>query len=103
MIYACKVSAVFTGSLRNTGHVGKQKGLITIYLILSVAAMVLSIIASVLISYKKRTGLIIVIVCNAMWIIVVCVGQQMNWPQIAMFAANIVINLLGFFRWGHLK
>ena len=71
----------------------------TIYQILSVAALILSLSGNLLVNLKKRVGFIIWTASNITWIAVNLSGAERNISQILMFTAYIGLNIHGFISW----
>ena len=74
-----------------------------IFQILSIIALIFSVVGNIFINYKRRSGFVIWSISNTIWIIVNLISIQTNWPQVAMFMVYIVLNVHGFVTWKKLK
>lgn len=70
----------------------------TIVLILSIIGTLLSLGGNVLIALKKRSGWLVWIIGNIVWIAVSIIGPT-NYPMIFMYLVYIIINIIGFIKW----
>lgn len=66
--------------------------------ILSVIALCLSLGGNILINKQKKCGFVVWIMSNIAWIIVNLLGNP-NYPQILMYCAYAVLNVLGWRTW----
>lgn len=64
----------------------------------SIIALILSLAGNLLINYKKRTGFIVWLLSNILWIAVNLLGKP-NVSQIIMFIVYICFNVHGFLNW----
>jgi len=71
---------------------------ISIIDILSITALILSLAGNLLINFKKRTGFIVWLLSNILWIAVNLLGKP-NVSQIIMFIVYIGFNVHGFLNW----
>ena len=67
-------------------------------LILSIIALILSLIGNVLVNLKYKMGFIVWSVANIFWIIVNIISN-LNIPQILMFITYLGLNIHGFILW----
>ena len=67
-------------------------------LVLSIIALVFSIIGNLLVNYKKKMGFIIWTVSNVFWIAVNVLGNP-NYPQVVMYLVYAGLNLQGYKNW----
>jgi len=70
--------------------------------IVSLAAFILAITGNLLINAKRRSGFMVWIVANSLWVAVNLLGET-NWFQVAMFASYSIFNVFGYFGWSKSK
>lgn len=67
-------------------------------LILSILAMLSSLGGNILIMFKKKSGWIVWILGNLLWILINFLGT-LNVPMVIMYLVYIIINIMGFIEW----
>ena len=67
-------------------------------LILSIIALILSLIGNILVNYKRKLGFIIWISSNVFWIAVNFLGD-VNYPQVIMYLIYAGLNVQGYMNW----
>lgn len=67
-------------------------------LVLSILAMLSSLGGNILIMFKKKSGWIVWILGNLLWILINFLGT-LNVPMVIMYLVYIVINIMGFIEW----
>ena len=67
-------------------------------LMLSIVALVFSIIGNLLVNYKKKIGFIIWIISNVFWVAINILGTP-NYPQIIMYLIYVGLNIQGYVNW----
>lgn len=70
--------------------------------LLSVLALIFSLVGNVLINFKKKIGYIIWIISNIFWIII-NFTDHLNVSQVIMYLVYIVLNIQGFIVWSKKK
>ena len=68
-------------------------------LTLSIIGTTTALLGNVLVMFKKRIGWLIWLISNAFWIAVNFFGE-MNVPMVLMYVVYMVINIIGFIKWG---
>jgi len=68
-----------------------------IWKIAAYIAVALSLSGNVGVVQRKRWGMAVWIVANAIWITYHC--QREDWPSVLLFAAYLVLAVWGFIRW----
>lgn len=66
--------------------------------VLSFEALLFSLSGNLLINYKRKSGFIIWIISNILWIVVNLLGKP-NISQIIMFIVYMCFNVQGFINW----
>ena len=69
-----------------------------VVLILSIIGTLLSLGGNVLIALKKRSGWLVWIAGNIVWIAVIFMSA-VNYPMIFMYLVYIIINIIGYVKW----
>ena len=67
-------------------------------IVISVIAMVFSILGNILVNHKKKSGFVIWTLSNILWVIVNVIGE-INIPQCIMFVLYGILNVVGWIRW----
>lgn len=67
-------------------------------LVLSILAMLSSLGGNILIMFKKKSGWIVWILGNLLWILINFLGT-LNVPMVIMYLVYIIINIMGFIEW----
>ena len=68
-------------------------------LILSIIGTILSLGGNIFIAKKNRIGWLMWLVGNVVWIAVNFLGT-LNIPMVLMYVVYMVINIVGFVKWG---
>lgn len=68
-------------------------------LILSIIGSLLSLGGNIFIAKKNRIGWILWLIGNIVWIAVNFIGT-MNIPMVLMYVVYMIINIVGFIKWG---
>lgn len=68
-------------------------------LILSIIGTILSLGGNIFIAKKNRIGFVLWFIGNVVWIAVNFFGIP-NIPMILMYVVYMVINIVGFIKWG---
>lgn len=68
-------------------------------LILSIIGTILSLGGNIFIAKKNRMGWLIWLIGNVVWIAVNFIGT-MNIPMVLMYVVYMIINIVGFIKWG---
>lgn len=68
-------------------------------LILSIIGTILSLGGNIFIAKKNRMGWLIWLIGNVVWIAVNFLGNP-NIPMVLMYVVYMVINIVGFMKWG---
>lgn len=68
-------------------------------LILSIIGTILSLGGNIFIAKKNRIGFVLWFIGNVVWIAVNFFGNP-NIPMILMYVVYMVINIVGFIKWG---
>lgn len=71
----------------------------SIKFLLSVAALIASLSGNLLINYKKVVGFYVWILSDFLWISVILMNVDVNFPQIGMYIAYVLINIEGIVKW----
>lgn len=66
--------------------------------VISIIAMILSIVGQLLISYKKVSAFPIWILSNVCWIVVNIIGPT-NIPQLITFIVFTLASAFGWYKW----
>ena len=66
--------------------------------IVSFCAFLLSISGNLLVNLRKKSGFVLWIVSNALWILVNFIGPT-NWSQVALFVVYALLNVHGYIKW----
>ncbi len=67
---------------------------------LSFLALACSLGGNVLVNYRRRSGFVVWIASNLLWIAVNLYSRNPNWCQVLMFLAYMCLNVQGFLNWG---
>lgn len=73
-------------------------GVIYMVLVVSVLGALCSLFGNVLIMLKKRSGWIVWIVGNILWIVYNFLSE-FNLPMVTMYIVYAIINVCGFVKW----
>ena len=65
---------------------------------LSVIALAFSLVGNILINVKSRSGYVVWIISNLLWIAVNYI-DHLNVPQVIMYVTYIILNIWGLVRW----
>lgn len=68
-------------------------------LILSIIGTILSLGGNIFIAKKNRIGFILWFIGNVVWIAVNIIGT-VNIPMVLMYVVYMIINVIGFMKWG---
>lgn len=68
-------------------------------LILSIIGTILSLGGNIFIAKKNRIGWLMWLIGNVVWIAVNFLGNP-NIPMVLMYVVYMVINIVGFIKWG---
>lgn len=71
----------------------------SIKFLLSVAALIASLSGNLLINHKKIIGFYVWILSDFLWIAVIFMNVDVNFPQIGMYVAYVLINAEGIVKW----
>ena len=71
-------------------------------LVLSIIALIFSLVGNILVNFKKKLGFIIWIISNVFWIVVNFIGN-MNYPQVIMYLVYAGLNVQGYVNWSKSK
>lgn len=66
--------------------------------VVSFCAFLLSISGNFLVNCQKKSGFVLWIVSNALWVAVNFIGPT-NWSQVALFVIYALLNVHGYIRW----
>ena len=67
-------------------------------LILSIIATILSLGGNILIAIKKRSGWLVWILGNIVWILINFLSV-MNVPMVLMYVVYFILNIIGYINW----
>lgn len=67
-------------------------------MIVSVLGMLCSLGGNILIMFKKKSGWLIWILGNILWIVYNFISE-FNLPMVLMYLVYIALNVMGFIRW----
>jgi nicotinamide riboside transporter PnuC len=70
-----------------------------VVLILSIIGTILSLGGNIFIAKKNRIGWLMWLIGNVVWIVVNFLGNP-NIPMVLMYVVYMVINIIGFIKWG---
>ena len=68
-------------------------------LILSIIGTILSLGGNIFIAKKNRIGFVLWFIGNVVWIAVNIIGT-VNIPMVLMYVVYMIINVVGFIKWG---
>ena len=66
--------------------------------VLSVIALAFSLAGNILINVKRRSGYVVWIISNLLWIAVNYI-DHLNVPQVIMYVTYTILNIWGLVRW----
>ena len=67
-------------------------------MVVSILGMLCSLGGNILIMFKKKSGWLIWILGNILWIVYNFISE-FNFPMVLMYLVYIALNVMGFIRW----
>ena len=66
--------------------------------VMSVLGLVLSLLGNLLINFRKKSGYVVWIIANILWVLVNIFGNC-NIPQVIMYSVYTILNIHGIISW----